>query len=95
MTLDELRVRRDEIFEVCARHGGSNIRVFGSIARGDAGPASDVDLLVDLASGRSLLDRCHMILDLESLLGCHVDALSSRGIPPYLRGAILGEAVPL
>ena len=95
MTLQELRTRRKEILDVCARHGGFNVRVFGSVARGDAREDSDIDLLVELEKGRSLLDRSHLILDLEALLGRHVDALSPRGIPPYLQDEILGQAIPL
>jgi predicted nucleotidyltransferase len=91
-TLAELRARRDEIPEIAARRGASNIRVFGSVARGEAG-AQDVDLVVDLEQGRSLLDLAGFHLDLQDLLGCDVDV--GTQIKPRLREHVEAEAVPL
>jgi predicted nucleotidyltransferase len=81
--------------EPVASYGAHNIRVFGSTARGDAGATSDVDLLVEMEPGRSLLDLVGLWQDLEDLLGTHVDVLSEGGVSPHLRQRIYAEAVPL
>ena len=96
MRLEDLvKEKREEILDIAARHGASNVRLFGSVARGDAGPESDVGFLVELERGRSLLDRAALILDLETLLGRRVDVATERGLKPYSREHILGEAVHL
>jgi uncharacterized protein len=92
-TLDELRSRRDEILAICARHGASNVRVFGSVATGEADENSDLDLLVDMERGRSLFDLAALIGDLEDLLGCAVDA--GTGVKERVRSRVQAEAVPL
>jgi predicted nucleotidyltransferase len=73
MTLDELRRRRPEIERIAERHGARNLRVFGSVARGDAVPGSDVDFVVDLDPDRTVLDLSALFLDLQAALGCEVD----------------------
>jgi uncharacterized protein len=93
--LDAIRERRSEILDRASQHGARNVRVFGSAARGDAGPASDVDLLVEMDPGRSLLDFVGLWQELEDLLGLKVDLVSDRGISPYLREQILSEAIAL
>jgi uncharacterized protein len=93
--LDDLRGRRDEILGYAASHGARNVRVFGSTARREAGNGSDVDLLVEMEPGRSLLDLVGLWQDLEDLLGAHVDLLSEGGVSPHLRERIYAEAVPL
>ena len=95
MDIDALLKARDEILAIAQRHGASNVRVFGSVARGEAGPDSDVDILVDLELGRSLLDHAQLQIDLEDLLGRNVDVLPSRGLRPHLRDRVLKEAIPL
>ena len=80
LTLAALRARRDEIIAVAAAHGASNVRVFGSVARGMAQAGSDVDLLVDLESGRTLIDQISLWRDLEALLGVRVDVVSAGGL---------------
>jgi predicted nucleotidyltransferase len=90
-----LRAHREEVLRVAAGHGAANLRVFGSLARGEAGPNSDVDLLVTLDSGRSLLDVLALADDLAALLGRKVDILTDDAIYWLLRRRILGEAVPL
>jgi predicted nucleotidyltransferase len=96
MRNDELlRARREDIFRIAAVHGAVNVRVFGSAARGEAGPESDIDFLVEMAEGRTLLDLVGLWQDLEELLGCEVDVLTDRAVSPYLRDRIYAEAVPL
>src|SRR3990172_4553426 len=91
-TLAELRARREEMLAVARPHGASNVRVFGSVARGEP-DARDVDLLVDLEEGRSLLDLAGLHLDLEDYLGCKVDV--GTQIKPRLRKLVEAEVVPL
>jgi len=95
VTVTALRARRTEILDVARKHGARNVRIFGSVARGDAGPDSDVDILVELEPGRSLLDHAALMLDLSDLLGCKVDVVTDRGIRPRIRDRVLLEAVPL
>jgi hypothetical protein len=90
-----LESRRNEILDLAVGHGAKNLRVFGSAARGEGGPASDVDLLVDMEKGRNLLDLVGFWQDLEELLGCRVDVITDGGISPYLRERIYAEAIPL
>lgn len=91
----DLEPYRDAIETVARQYGASNIRVFGSVARGNATSDSDVDFLVTFADGVSLLDRAGLWLDLQDLLGCSVDVVDDRAIKPRLRQAILGDAVRL
>ncbi len=90
-----LKERRDEILRVADRYGARNVRIFGSVARGEDQPDSDVDVLVDLEEGRSLLDHAGLLLDLQKLLGCKVDVATERGLKPRVRERVLREAVPL
>jgi len=87
--------QREIIRQTATRHGATRIRLFGSVARGDAGPNSDIDVLVDLATGRGLLDIIAIKQDLEDQLGCGVDVLTEHSLSPYLRDAVLREAVSL
>ncbi len=93
--LDLLRAKRDIILELAARHGARNIRVFGSVARGEARPDSDVDLLVDLDKDRSLFDQIALRQEIEDLLGRKVDLVTEQSIYWLLRRRILKEAIPL
>lgn len=96
MGIDELlQGRREEIVRIAARHGATNVRVFGSVARGEARPDSNVDFLVDLEGGRSLLDLGGLLMDLEALLGRGVDVVTETGLRERIRGRVLREAVPL
>ena len=92
---ETLERNREEILRVAAKHGAGNVRVFGSLARGDASSRSDIDLLVDMEPGRSLLDHAALWLELKEILGCRVDVLSERGIKDRIRESVLREAVPL
>lgn len=86
---------RETIREVSARHGGRNVRVFGSFARGEAKPGSDIDILIELEKGRSLIDVIAIKQDLEDLLHRKVDVLTEAAISPYIREAVLKEATAL
>ena len=92
---DLLRRNRDEILKLAATHGARNIRVFGSVARGEADEQSDVDFLVDLEQGRSLLDLGGLLMDMQDLLGCRVDVVTEKGLRPRIRDQVFREAVPL
>ena len=93
MTTEQLvKSKREEILRVAAQHGAYNIRVFGSMARGEAGAGSDIDLLVDLEPGRSLLDLGGLQVELEALLGRPVDVVTEAGLYWLLRRRILKEA---
>jgi predicted nucleotidyltransferase len=87
--------KREAILRIATQYGASNIRVFGSVARGEAGPESDIDVLIHLEPGRSLLDIVAIKQDLEELLGRKVDVLTESSISPYLRDRILKEAIEL
>lgn len=86
---------RAEIRTLAERHGLRDVRVFGSMARGDATDSSDVDLLVTLPSGKSALALGALLMDAQDLLGRRVDVVSERGLHPALRDRILNEAVTL
>jgi len=92
---DLLKEKREEILRIAAAHGARNVRVFGSVVRGEADETSDVDLLVTLEPGTTLLDHAALILELEELLGRKVDVVSERGLYWLLRRRILKEARPL
>jgi uncharacterized protein len=95
ITLEQLRARREELIELAGRYKAENVRVFGSLARGEAGPGSDVDFLVHFRSGASLFDLMDLQEEAQALLGEKVDVVSDRGLSPYLATRILGEARPL
>lgn len=96
MTIDELlKTKRDDILRIAARHGAYNVRIFGSAARGEAGPESDVDVLVELEENRSLFDLGGLLMDLQDLLGCEVDVVTENGLHWYIRDRVLKEAVQL
>ncbi len=94
-SLQSLRRLRADILAAAARHGVRNVRVFGSVARGDADERSDVDFLVDLDRGRSLLDLAGLLVDLEDLLGRRVDVVTVPGLKARIRNRVLAEAVPV
>ncbi|HEV2348638.1 MAG TPA: nucleotidyltransferase family protein [Terriglobia bacterium] len=90
-----LKEKREEILRNAARHGAYNVRVFGSMARGDARADSDVDFLVDVGPNRSFFFPGGLVADLENLLGRHVDVASEGGLHSYHRQRVLEEAVLL
>jgi uncharacterized protein len=93
VTLEELRARRDEILQIASSHGASNVRVFGSVARGEASANSDVDLLVEFEPGRSLVDLTGLMLELGDVLGCKVDV--GTQVREVIRDRVERDAVPL
>jgi uncharacterized protein len=93
--LTDLRRRRDEILNVAHNRGARRVRVFGSLARGDAGPGSDIDFLVELEAGRSLFDLGGLLMDLRDLLGCDVDVATEAGLRPRVAERVLANAVEL
>ena len=96
MRLEELlKEKREDILRLAAQHGAEQIRVFGSAARGDADEQSDIDFLVEMESGRSLLDMGGLLMDLQNLLGCKVDVVSVKGLKARIRDRVLKEAVPV
>ena len=90
-----VQLHMDQIRQMAARHGASHVRIFGSIARGDDRPESDLDLVVRFAPDRSLLDHGALVMDLQELLGFRVDVLSEAGLKGRFRDQVLREAVPL
>ena len=90
-----LEEKRNDVLRIAAQHGAYNVRVFGSVARGDDRPDSDVDLLVDTGTTTSSWFPARLILDLEQILGRQVEIVTEKGLNPHLREHVLREAVPL
>ena len=90
-----LNEKRTAILETARRHGARNVRIFGSVTRGDDDEKSDLDFLVEMEPGRSLLDHAALLLDMEKLLGHKMDVLSENGIKARMRERVLREARPL
>ncbi len=96
MKLEEkLKEKREDILNLVSKYGGSNVRVFGSVAKGESTEESDVDFLIDIEVGRNLLHRIALIQDLEDLLECKVDVAKPENLHEYIREKILKEAIPL
>lgn len=87
--------KKEEILRIAESHGARNVRIFGSVARGENLHGSDVDFLVDMERGRSLINHASLILELEKLLQCKVDVVTSRGLRERIRERVLKEAVLL
>lgn len=94
-TLERIRSHREAILEIAERDGAKNVRLFGSVVRGDDRPESDLDVLAQFEHGRSLLDLAGFGCDLEDLLGRKVDIVSEGGLSPYIKDHVLREAIPL
>ena len=95
VTLSEIQKRRAEILNIAASHGADNVRVFGSVVRDEAGPQSDLDLLVRMSPKSSLLDRIAIKQDLEDLLGVSVDIVNEKALHALIREKVLSEGVLL
>ncbi len=94
-TLENLLARRDEIIALAAKHRAFNVRVFGSVARSDAAPSSDVDILVTFQAGSNIFDQIGLWQDLQDLLGCEVDLLTDHPQAGKVTAAVREEAIPL
>lgn len=92
---ERVKEQREEILRIARSHGAHNVRVFGSVARGEVTEDSDLDLLVKMDAGRSLFDHAALIGDLQEMLGCKVDVASERGLRARIRDRVLREATPL
>jgi uncharacterized protein len=90
-----LKEKQGEILGLAAKYGARNVRIFGSVARGKADEQSDVDFLVEMEPGRSLLDLGGLQAELEALLGCSVDVVTEKGLKPRIRGRVLAEAIQI
>ena len=90
-----LQAKREDILEVAAKWGARNVRLFGSVARGEELAQSDVDFLVQMGPGRSLIDLVGLWQDLEELLDCKVDAITDGGVSPHMQNRIYAEAIAL
>ncbi len=92
---DIIKNNRKQILAIAQKYGAYNVRIFGSLARGEARPGSDIDFLVELEPGRSLFDLGGLLYDLQQLLGVDVDVVTEKGLRARLREQVLKEAVPL
>ncbi|MGH3943306.1 MAG: nucleotidyltransferase family protein [Pseudonocardiaceae bacterium] len=95
ITVEDLRASRDEILAIGRRYGVSNVRVFGSVARGQADEHSDLDLLIDVAPGHGYFDMAGFALDVEQLMGVFTQVATPNGLKKRMQAHILAEAVPL
>jgi uncharacterized protein len=95
MNVHSLREKREDVLQVAAKHGARRVRIFGSVARGEADAASDLDLLVEMEPGRSLLDLGGLLMELQDLLGCRVNVVTEKGLRERIRDRVLREAVAL
>jgi predicted nucleotidyltransferase len=93
--VERLKTKRADILRLATRYGARDVRVFGSVARGEADTNSDVDFLVELEPGRSLLDLGGFLMDAQELLHCEVDVVTVNGLRERIRQRVLQEAVPL
>ncbi|MHB0999542.1 MAG: nucleotidyltransferase family protein [Armatimonadota bacterium] len=90
-----LENNRDEILRIAKKHGATNVRIFGSVARGQETLESDLDVLVDFEKGRSLMDHSALVIELQDLLGCRVDVATERGLKERIRDQVTKDSVPL
>ena len=95
MLVQKLQHQRQAILHIAQTYGASNLRIFGSVARGEADVLSDLDLLVDLEPGRSLFDLGGLAMELQELLGCPIDVVTEQGLKQRIRDRVLQEAIAL
>lgn len=93
--LDLVRENRDQVLSIAERYGATNVRLFGSVARGEDDDQSDIDLIVNMAPGRSLFDLGGLLMELSALLGKRVDITTERGLKQRIRDRVLKEAISL
>ena len=90
-----LTTKRQQVLQIARRHGAYHVRIFGSVARGEAQPDSDIDFLVEMEPGRSVLDMGGLVMELQQLLCHNVDVVTERGLKSRIRDRVLAEAIPL
>ncbi|MBZ8183136.1 nucleotidyltransferase family protein [Oscillatoria salina] len=90
-----LAEKREEILQIAAKHGADNVRIFGSVARGEANKESDIDFLINVGEKHSPWFPGGLLADLEDLLGCKVDIVTENGLHQLIRERVLSEAIPL
>jgi hypothetical protein len=93
--LELLKQKHAEILRIAERYGAHNVRIFGSVARAEADEQSDIDFLVEMEPGRSLLDLGGMQSELEAALGRAVDVVTEKGLKARIRARVLREAIPV
>ena len=93
--LEHINENRDEVLAIAERYGATNVRIFGSVARGEDDDQSDIDFLIDFAPGRSLFDLGALLMELNTLLGKQVDVTTEKGLKRRIRERVLREAVSL
>ncbi|MBU4198989.1 MAG: nucleotidyltransferase family protein [Verrucomicrobia bacterium] len=93
--LEQIKEKASDLRNIAARHGARNIRIFGSVARGEADSESDIDFLVDMEPVRSLFDLGGLYMDWRNLLGRDIDVVTEKGLRERIRDRVLREAVPL
>ena len=91
----QIQEKRDEICAIAAKHGAYNVRIFGSVVRGQAGPDSDIDFLIDAGPTTSSWFPAGLILDLQKILGRRVEVVTEKALSPFVRDYVLREAIPL
>jgi uncharacterized protein len=94
-TKQQILEKRSEIFAIAAKHGAYNIRIFGSVVRGEERADSDIDFLIDAGPCTSSWFPAGLIIDLEKILGRHVEVVTEKGLNPFIREYVLSEAVPV
>jgi len=95
ITLEYIKRNREEILAIARSHGASNVRVFGSVARGESDQKSDIDILVDLDPGRSLFDLGGLLFDLREYFETEVDVVTEKGLRNRIRERVIDEAIPV
>ncbi len=91
--LEKIKAHRQAILDIAKKYGASNIRIFGSVARGEAGPHSDFDFLIELEPGRSAFEIGGLLMDLQDLLGAKVDIVTDKGLNKHIKERVLKEAI--
>jgi uncharacterized protein len=91
----QIQTQRQAILHLAQTYGATNLRIFGSVARGEDTPTSDLDMIIDLEPNRSLFDLGGLAMDLQDLLGCPVDIVTEKGLKQRIRDRVLREAINL
>ncbi len=95
MNIDEVKAKREDILNIAKKHGAYNIRIFGSVVRGEAKQDSDLDVLIDLEPNRSLFDHAALMIELQETMNCKVDVVTEKGLRPRIREVVLKEAISI